>query len=60
MPSSMLGSFFNLIQQPLGLGSIELDDGKWVKGFICDANVLSHSTDISSFGGWRKYSESIA
>ena len=60
MPSSELGSFFNLIQQPLGLGSIELDDGKWVKGFICDANVLSHSTDISSFGGWRKYSESIA
>ncbi len=60
MPTCEIGSFFGLIQQPLGLGSIELDDGKWVKGFICDSTALSHSKDISTFGGWRKYSESLS
>jgi allophanate hydrolase len=55
MPSSELGSFLALIPPPLGLGSVELADGSWVKGFICEPCGLSNAEDISHFGGWRAY-----
>ncbi|HEV8313178.1 MAG TPA: allophanate hydrolase [Burkholderiaceae bacterium] len=55
MPQSELGSFLALIPPPLGLGSIELADGEWVKGFICEPWALQGSPDISAHGGWRAY-----
>jgi allophanate hydrolase len=60
MPAREVGSFFALIQHPLGLGSIELGDGQWVKGFICEASASDGSKDISHFGGWKKYMESVS
>jgi len=60
MPASEVGSFLGLIQQPLGLGSIELENGQWVKGFVCEAAGIDRSKDISHFGGWRKYMASIS
>jgi allophanate hydrolase len=44
-----------LIPPPLGLGSVQLADGRWVKGFICEGAGLVGATDISAFGGWRAY-----
>lgn len=55
MPMSGVGSFLQSIPYPLGLGSIELSDGSWVKGFICDPAGLTHSLDITPYGGWRNY-----
>lgn len=55
MPTTELGSFLGLIPAPLGLGNIELDDGSWVKGFICEPYVLTKATDISHLGGWKNY-----
>ena len=55
MPISSVGSFLALILSPLGLGSIELTDGTWVKGFICEPYGISGAQDISHFGGWRAY-----
>jgi allophanate hydrolase len=43
------------IPQPLGIGSLELADGRWVKGFICEPAAIAGATDISAFGGWRAY-----
>ena len=51
----MVGSFLALIPPPLGLGSVELADGRWVKGFICEPAGLQGADDISHFGGWRAY-----
>lgn len=59
MPLHEVGSFLSLIATPLGLGNIELADGSWVKGFICEPYMLESATDISLFGGWRRYSESL-
>lgn len=55
VPLSRIGSFLALIPPPLGLGSVELADGSWVKGFICEPCGLAGAQDISHFGGWRAY-----
>jgi allophanate hydrolase len=55
MPQSAVGSFLALIPPPLGLGSVELADGRWVKGFICEPTGLEGAEDISHHGGWRAY-----
>jgi allophanate hydrolase len=60
MPQHALGSFLALIPAPLGLGSIELADGSWVKGFICEPAALQDAPDISQHGGWRGYMRSLA
>ena len=55
MPLDAVGSFLALIPSPLGLGTVELADGRWVKGFICEPAGLVGAQDISHHGGWRAY-----
>ncbi|MCX6596526.1 MAG: allophanate hydrolase [Acidobacteria bacterium] len=55
MPVARFGSFVALIPAPLGIGSLVLDDGSTVKGFICEPAGLAGARDISGFGGWRAY-----
>ena len=55
LPPETLGSLLAEIPPPLGLGTIELADGTWVKGFICEHRALRGARDITSFGGWRSY-----
>ncbi len=60
MPLDAVGGFLALIPPPLGLGSVELADGRWVKGFVCEGAALAGATDISAHGGWRGYLASRA
>ena len=55
MPLAAVGSFLALIPPPLGLGSVQLADGSWVKGFICEGAAMAGALDISAFGGWRAW-----
>ncbi|MEM1163077.1 MAG: allophanate hydrolase, partial [Pseudomonadota bacterium] len=55
LPKSALGTFVEGIPAPLGIGSVELSDGSWVKGFVCEASGTDGATDISHAGGWRAY-----
>ncbi|MFC3608234.1 allophanate hydrolase [Stutzerimonas tarimensis] len=57
LPSSELGSFLTGIPAPLGLGKVELADGRWETGFICDAYGLEGAEDITRFGGWKAWLE---
>ena len=62
VPQTQMGSFLAMIPSPLGLGSLELADGRWVHGFTCEAHAVapgSGATDISHFGGWRAYLASL-
>jgi allophanate hydrolase len=43
------------IPAPLGIGSIELNDGSWVKGFLCEAIGTDGADDITHLGDWRRY-----
>jgi allophanate hydrolase len=55
LPQVSLGAFLATIQQPLGLGRIELMDGRKVHGFLCEAAAAEGAEDISITGGWRGY-----
>jgi len=55
LPLDRVGSFLALIPPPLGLGNVQLADGRWVKGFICEGAALQGAPDISAHGGWRAY-----
>jgi allophanate hydrolase len=54
-PSQELGSFLTGIPAPLGLGKVQLTDGSWETGFICEPYGLEGAEDITHFGGWRAY-----
>ena len=53
------GSFTAEVPAPLAIGNVELADGRWVKGFVCEPWALEGATDISEFGGWRAYLASL-
>jgi allophanate hydrolase len=49
------GSFVLGVPSPLSIGTIEVDDGPPVHGFLCEAAATTAAEDISRFGGWRNY-----
>jgi allophanate hydrolase len=55
VPSQRFGSFVAGVPPPLGIGSLQLDTGEWVKGFICEPAAIAGSIDITRFGGWKNY-----
>jgi len=59
MPLQQLGGFLALIPPPLGLGKLELADGSWVTGFICEGHALDDALDVTGHGGWRAYLASL-
>jgi hypothetical protein len=58
VPLGNVGVFLSTIASPLGLGTIELEDGRWVKSFICEPYGLEGAKDVTAYGGWRKYKAS--
>lgn len=55
MPATAYGSFVALIPAPLGIGTLTLDDGSSVQGFVCESIALDGAEDITHHGGWRPY-----
>ncbi|QGU10782.1 allophanate hydrolase [Leclercia sp. J807] len=55
LPHAEVGSFLAGIPAPLGLGKVELEDGRWLTGFICEEYGLQGAQDITAFGGWRSW-----
>jgi allophanate hydrolase len=50
-----LGGFVASIPPPLGIGTVELADGRHVTGFIAEPRALDGAADITHHGGWRAY-----
>jgi len=55
IPQAQFGSFMAGIPAPLGIGTVELEDGSLVKGFICEGYAADGARDISDLGSWRGY-----
>ena len=55
VPSANIGAFLAGIAPPLGLGTLILDDGSEVTGFLCEAYAVEEGQDITAFGGWRAW-----
>ncbi|RJF97056.1 allophanate hydrolase [Noviherbaspirillum cavernae] len=60
MPMHAFGSFVAGVPAPLGIGTLELIDGRRVKGFICEPCALEGARDITAFQGWRAYCKAMA
>ena len=62
VPKETFGDFIAMVPEPLGIGSVELTSGEWVKSFICEEVGYNApgTTDVSSFGGWKNYHEHLA
>lgn len=59
IPLARFGEFVAEIPAPLGIGTLQLADGRSVKGFICEPWAIDSATDVTSFGGWRSYVEHL-
>jgi allophanate hydrolase len=55
LDEAAFGSFVAEIPAPLGIGTLELEDGGNVKGFLCEPIGLDGARDITEFGGWRAF-----
>jgi len=60
LAEAAFGSFVAEIPAPLGIGTLELEDGSLVKGFLCEPIGLDGACDITGFGGWRAFRQSLA
>lgn len=49
------GSFVVEVPPPLAIGTVALEDGTQVKGFVAEPRALNGATDITRLGGWRAY-----
>jgi allophanate hydrolase len=55
LPVREYGSFVAGIPSPLGIGQVELENGEWVQGFVCEGCAVLGAEEISQLGGWRAY-----
>jgi allophanate hydrolase len=58
VPENEFGGFVAEVPSPLAIGSVMLDDGSTVKGFICEQAGISKDEEITRFGSWRNYLKS--
>ncbi|KAG7674755.1 hypothetical protein Ndes2526B_g05016 [Nannochloris sp. 'desiccata'] len=64
VPIENFGKFIQQIPAPLGIGTVDIDDGTQVKGFICEAWVGEAAAaneptvvDITHLGNWLAFIE---
>jgi allophanate hydrolase len=55
LPAQNYGPFLAKVPAPLGIGTISLEDGSDVKGFIVEAAAVTSARDITPYGGWRGF-----
>jgi len=49
------GSFVAEVPPPLAIGTVTLEDGSLVKGFVAEPRAVTDAEDITALGGWRAY-----
>lgn len=59
MPLAHFGRFVAGVPSPMGIGNVTLASGETLKGFICEGDAIARAQDITAFGGWRAYCQSL-
>ncbi|GGN51947.1 allophanate hydrolase [Actinoplanes campanulatus] len=59
LPAAALGPFLAALPAPMTLGTVRLDDGSTVTGFLCENVATGGAPDITAHGGWRTYLTSL-
>ena len=55
MPVENFGKFMKQIASPLGIGTVYLEDGSGVYGFLCEADFVKDAKEISDLKSWRNF-----
>jgi len=55
MPLEHFGAFMVQIASPLCIGSVLIEDGSIVYGFLCESDALRDAEEITAYGGWKAY-----
>ncbi|MFF4043089.1 allophanate hydrolase [Streptomyces sp. NPDC001816] len=55
LPAEGLGTLLAALPRPMALGSVELADGSFVTGFLCEPQAVESARDITPYGSWRAY-----
>jgi allophanate hydrolase len=55
LDAAAFGGFVAKIPSPLGIGSLRLDDGSEVRGFICEPYAVRGAREVTEYQGWRAY-----
>jgi allophanate hydrolase len=55
LATEAFGSFVAEVPPPLAIGTVTLEDGTEVKGFVAEPRALDGAEDITALGGWRAY-----
>ena len=68
IPDESIGTLLRYVPAPLGFGTVFLEGGEKVYGFICEgwaadkhaaAKMGITAEDITKFGGWREWQASL-
>jgi allophanate hydrolase len=59
IPQGQFGTFMAGIPAPLSIGTLTLDDGTSVHGFLCEAEATHTAEDVTAHGGWRTYLDTL-
>jgi allophanate hydrolase len=59
LPANTVGTFVEGVPQPLSIGTLQLEDGTLVKGFLVEPMGTEGALDITELGGWRRYLQSL-
>ncbi len=55
MTAEGFGAFTAGVPSPLAIGTVTLEDGAMVKGFVAEPAAFADARDITAYGGWRAY-----
>jgi allophanate hydrolase len=59
LPADTVGTFVEGVPQPLSIGTLRLEDGSLVKGFLVEPAATEDATEITHLGGWRNYLKTL-
>lgn len=57
LPVAAFGRLVASVSPPLAIGTVHLEDGESVKGFLCEPRAIKDARDVTSFGGWVAFLE---
>ena len=55
LPPRGFATLVAAVPAPLGVGSIELEGGESISGFLCESYAVAAAPEITALGGWRAY-----
>ena len=58
LPFEGFGKLVASVAPPLAIGTVELEDGERIKGFLCESWAAATARDITEFGSWLAFLDS--